>query len=174
MMDGGGQYSNSSRQHLFRQSPQLPPPSQLNLQPTNNSGFNRSNTLPPIANLPPSNHHPHPRSNYPYPPSASNGTQLPPLSSPSWGPGNHHRTSNSRDELHPSQNPHAHHQLHSQQQHSQPPAYQRSDSGRIEPAVKREMVPAQMHHQSSQGQGSAKEQEDGMPATSDFVKKLFK
>lgn len=176
---GGGQYSNSSRQHLFRQSPQLPPPSQLHLQSSNNSGFNRSNTLPPIANLPQSNHHPshsHSRSNYPYPSSSSgnNGTHLPPLPSPSWGPANHHRTSSSRDELHPSQNPHSHHQHHSQQQHSQAPAYHRSDSGRTEPAVKRETLPAQMHHQPSQSQGSAKEQEDGMPATSDFVKKLFK
>lgn len=207
-MDGSGQYRTSSRHHHpFNHSPQLPPPSQLHLSSTgadpSSSGF-RSNTLPPISSLqqqqqqqqPLANHH---RSSYSYTPSTNgtaNGTQLPPLPSPSsssWG--HHHRTSSSRDELHPAHYPpqESPHQQHPQQQQQQHHTHHRGDMPvrKDSGGVKREALPPAMHHHAEQHaahNGHAhqqaqqvqvpstpvKETEDGMPATSDFVKKLFK
>lgn len=193
-MDGYRSRHNSYAHHGGLQSPQLPPPSQLHLS-TDSSGFTRTNTLPPISNLqaPPSHHssasnsnglNGSSRSGYSYTNgNGVNGTngnhhqQLPSLpasgAGSSWG---HHRTSSSRDELHPSHYDH-------------PPPPHRSDSSSSRSnGVKRESLQGPFdrnapHHHSQQlvpetpisATGpSSKEQEDGMPATSDFVKKLFK
>ncbi|THH12549.1 hypothetical protein EW146_g7592 [Bondarzewia mesenterica] len=109
------------------------------------SSFSRSNTLPPIPNLAPN-----PQSRYPpasYHPSLQSNT-LPPLPSssspPSQLPWPSHRTSASREDLYSP----------TRQQDSKPKPYDRESSN-----------PHTQDH---------KESEDGMPPTSDFVKKLYK
>jgi osomolarity two-component system response regulator SKN7 len=160
-MEPSGQYPTiHPRQHLF-QSPQLPPPSQLTLLAPS---FSRSNTLPPIPNFP-STSQPHrfpPVAPYPNP-----HQTLPPLPSPPPSQHQHtwptlHRTSSSRDEIHPSQQHHR--------------------NIRTDLSVKHEQVSSHRpsHHDLQQQQQppvhpiKESNAEDGMPSTSDFVKKLYK
>ncbi|KZT23920.1 hypothetical protein NEOLEDRAFT_1068377 [Neolentinus lepideus HHB14362 ss-1] len=99
--------------------------------------FSRSNTLPPIPNIPANPRFP---SSYQLSPSAA--TTLPPLpSSSSWS---NHRTSSSREDVYA------------------PLRTDRQDS------VKRETRDQQPQHDHKEST------EDGMPTTSDFVKKLYK
>ncbi|TFK46622.1 hypothetical protein OE88DRAFT_875834 [Heliocybe sulcata] len=137
-MDQSGHYIPHHRQpQLFQPPPvNLPPPSQLHLPMPS---FSRSNTLPPIPNIPANPRFP---SSYQLSPPAS--TTLPPLpSSSSWSS---HRTSSSREEVY---------------------APHRSDHGRQD-SVKRETRDQQPQHDHKDTT------EDGMPTTSDFVKKLYK
>jgi osomolarity two-component system response regulator SKN7 len=149
-MEQPGQYT--SRHQLF-QPPQLPPPSQLHLPVC--SSFSHSNTLPPISNIPSTS-----SQNIRFPivsPYASSHNLQPssPTSQHAWP--SVHRTSSSRDEIHPH---HAH-----------------SDSSRHDPSVKRESGQPLAHPNDYQHQSHGKDAggpEDGMNSTSDFVKKLYK
>ncbi|KZT02387.1 uncharacterized protein LAESUDRAFT_415034 [Laetiporus sulphureus 93-53] len=135
----------SARQQLF-QSPQLPPPSSLHL-----SSFARNNTLPPISHLPSNARYPPPT--YPHPSLSNTAAQLPPppLASSSTLPWPS-RTSSSRDEL-------------------SPPLRPLSDS---RPAKRMEREDRQPAPAPQQEHAVKHEGEDGMPSTSDFVKKLYK
>ncbi|KAJ4486740.1 hypothetical protein C8J55DRAFT_23813 [Lentinula edodes] len=92
-----------------------------------------------------------------------NSSPLPPITSPPllppsqnlWGP-SVHRTSNSRDEIHP------------QVTHHQPPLLPRLDH---HPQIKREQRDSLPYHNQ---QPIPPTMEDSMPSTSDFVKKLYK
>lgn len=92
-----------------------------------------------------------------------NSSPLPPITSPPllppsqnlWGP-SIHRTSNSRDEIHP------------QVTHHQPPLLPRLDH---HPQIKREQRDSLPYHNQ---QPVPPTMEDSMPSTSDFVKKLYK
>jgi osomolarity two-component system, response regulator SKN7 len=185
-MEQPGQYSRHPGQ-LFQSSQHLPPP-QLHLPPP--SSFSRSNTLPPISNIPSasssssSSHQNHRFApvNSSYSGGSGNvhhSSVLPPLPSPS-GSSSHswpalHRMSNSREELHPSQ----------QQQHQHQQDQRHSRGERDDRPIKRESASSQsvIHHEpqppppppSQHHHTATKESnEDGMPSTSDFVKKLYK
>ncbi|EPQ57751.1 hypothetical protein GLOTRDRAFT_119791 [Gloeophyllum trabeum ATCC 11539] len=144
-MDQSGHYIPHRQPQLFQPPVQLPPPSQLHLpMPFSRSNTLPPNTLPPIPTIP-ANPRFSTSSGYQLSPSAS--ATLPPLpSASSWSS---HRMSSSRDEVYAP----SHH-------HSE----QRQDS------VKREARdhPPQPQHDHKETT------EDGMPTTSDFVKKLYK
>ncbi|KIK11144.1 hypothetical protein PISMIDRAFT_19772, partial [Pisolithus microcarpus 441] len=135
---------SSVRQHLFHSS-HLPPPSQLHLPPVSSSRSNIITTLPPLN---PSNRM------TPYRHSSSPSSWSTPL----------HRTSSSREDI-----PHSSLSIH---QNTPAPAESRQ--------FKREQLqqpppppPPPPPPQSAPSQ-SQKENDDNMPATSDFVKKLYK
>ena len=155
-------HSHQSRQQLFPQGGQLPPPSSLNLpMPT----FTRTNTLPPI----PAMSHPPPDSRYPppsYHPSLSTPTSSAGLASPttagSAAPWSGHRTSSSRDDSHST-------------------IRRRESKGKL---IDSPGPSNGVRERDSQQQGSSRGQvpsgqdqkdgDDGMNSTSDFVKKLYK
>ncbi|KAK7694095.1 hypothetical protein QCA50_003671 [Cerrena zonata] len=146
------QQQQQQQQRLF-QSQQLPPPHQL---PSYAASFSRSNVLPPISQLPQNTRYPPPSYSHP---SLSNTAPAPVLPGSSQLPFPTHRTSNSRDE------------------HSQiSPPLRHSDSrssfrDRVE-------SPRDAHHRQQPPQQESpmmkQEVDDNMPATSDFVKKLYK
>ncbi|THH20917.1 hypothetical protein EUX98_g8496 [Antrodiella citrinella] len=111
------------------------------------SSFSRNNTLPPISNLPQSQRYPPPTYSHPS------------LASPSHLPWNTtHRTSSSRDEISPPLR-------HSDSRIKYPE--QRSPR---DPPTPRQSDPPPPVAQSVKNEA----QDDNMPATSDFVKKLYK
>lgn len=141
----GPPYS-SVRQQLFH-SAHLPPPSQLHLPPVNASRSN-VNTLPPLnssSSRVSSYNHRHAS-----PPSSSWSATI-------------HRTSNSRDDTLPAQGS-LHHSpnMHSYNQPGPRPVESRQ--------LKREQPPPP----APPPQAPTKEMDDNMPATCDFVKKLYK
>ncbi|KAF7796979.1 hypothetical protein EIP86_008168 [Pleurotus ostreatoroseus] len=151
-MESSGQYSGMSQQRppLF-QTPQLPPPSQLGLS----SFASRSNTLPPLNNIQSPNAARYPPPTYSHPSLSTTAASLPPpLSSSSTLPWpSSSRTSSSRDE-----------------QQLTPPL--RSVDSREK--LQREDSRDQPSQQEQQSTPVKHEGEDGMPSTSDFVKKLYK
>ncbi|KIK91008.1 hypothetical protein PAXRUDRAFT_831203 [Paxillus rubicundulus Ve08.2h10] len=156
----GPAYS-SVRQQLFHSS-HLPLPSQLQLPPVNSSRSN-VNTLPPLnspsARMSPYSH----RHSSPTPPSS-----LP------WST-TMHRTSNSRDDVLPA--PNSLHHTHTMGQHLDTSYHQGASSSRGNGTrqMKREQLPpSQPAPSAPPPQAPSKESEDNMPATSDFVKKLYK
>lgn len=139
-----GHSSHQSRQQQLFPQGQLPPPSQLHLPMPS---FSRMNTLPPISSMPSDSRYPPPS----YHPSLSPQTGPPlPSSSSSHHPWPTHRTSSSREEVHPSR--------------------RRETKGKA--------VDVESHHERGlsvqPSQETSKDTEDGMPSTSDFVKKLYK
>ena len=137
------------RQQLFHSS-HLPPPSQLHLPPVNPSRSN-VNTLPPL-NSPSARVSPYGHRHASPPPSSS----LP------W-PATMHRTSSSRDDALPTQTS----LHHSQNMHP----YTQSGP---RPADSRQMKREQPPPSAPPPQASPKDVDDNMPATCDFVKKLYK
>ena len=145
-MDQSSQYSSMSqqRQQLFP-SPQLPPPTQLHL------GTFRNNIPPPISHIPSNGRYPPPT--YTHPSLSSTAAPLSSsLSSSTTLPWSSHRTSSSRDEISPS--------------------LRHSDS-------RSKLVDRDPPHEHSSSAShdvspTKHEGEDGMPSTSDFVKKLYK
>lgn len=144
-MDQSGHYPLQPQRPLF-QTPQLPPPSQLHLP-----SFSRNNTLPPISQIPNSSSR-YPPNSYQHP-SLSAGphpaSSLPNNSQLPWPPA--HRTSSSRDEISPALR-------HSDSRSS----LRDRDSRETPPQPQQDPTPVKH------------EGEDGMPSTSDFVKKLYK
>lgn len=139
----------SVRQQLFHSS-HLPPPSQLHLPPVNASRSN-INTLPPL-NSPSTRVSPYGHRHASPPPSSS----LP------W-PATMHRTSNSRDDALPA--PSSLHHSQSIHPYSQPGP---------RPAESRQMKREQLPPPQPPPPGPSKDVDDNMPATCDFVKKLYK
>lgn len=138
----------SVRQQLFHSS-HLPPPSQLHLPPVNASRSN-VNTLPPL-NSPSARVSPYGHRN-----------ASPPPSSLPW-PATMHRTSNSRDDALPTPSSLHHSQtIHTYNQPGPRPAEPRQ--------MKREQLPPPQPPPPA----PSKDVEDNMPATCDFVKKLYK
>ncbi|TDL24878.1 hypothetical protein BD410DRAFT_785604 [Rickenella mellea] len=146
-MDHPSQYHSShhSRQHSYSQT-QLPPSSSLHLPMPS---FSRtSNTLPPLASIPLDSRYP-PAS---YHPSLSSPTgHSLPSPTGSHHPWPTHRTSSSREEVHPLRRRESKPKLMEHDQH-----------------IERAPPPVQVP------QETPKDNEDGMPSTSDFVKKLYK
>ncbi|KAG6331562.1 hypothetical protein ID866_7528 [Astraeus odoratus] len=162
----GPPYSNV-RQHLFHSS-HLPPPSQLHLPPVSSSRSN-INTLPPLnpsSRMSPYSHrHPSP------PPPSSSSASIP------W-PSTLHRTSSSRDDILPSSSSSSSSPLH-QQQHPQGIPHHQNASRQPDQArqLKREQLPPPPPPPAPPApppQPPQKDADDNMPATSDFVKKLYK
>ncbi|KAF8121711.1 HSF-type DNA-binding-domain-containing protein [Boletus edulis] len=135
----------SSVRQLFHSS-HLPPPAQLHLPPVNASRSN-VNTLPPL-NSSSSRVSPYAHRH----PSPSSSSSLP------W-PATLHRTSNSRDDALPV---HHSHNVHPYNQPGPRPAESRQ--------MKREQPPPP----APPPQAPVKDVDDNMPATCDFVKKLYK
>jgi osomolarity two-component system response regulator SKN7 len=161
-MEQSAQYSPMhSRHHLF-QSSQLPPPSQLHLPVP--SSYSRSNTLPPITHIPPA------QQNHSFPYHSAVLPSLPPSPTSQHPWQTQHRTSSSRDEFYPPQQPNL----------------PRSDPARSSTVIVKDeanpsLRPYPVHHEPQPPAQHlplpAKEPtavEDGMPSTSDFVKKLYK
>ena len=137
------------RQQLFHSS-HLPPPSQLHLPPVNAARSN-VNTLPPL-NSPSARVSPYgPRHASP-----------PPSSSLPW-PAAMHRTSSSRDDALPT--PSSLHHPQSVHPYAQPAP---------RPAESRQMKREQPPPPAPPPQAPSKDVDDNMPATCDFVKKLYK
>lgn len=153
--------SMSQRSQLF-QSSQLPPPPQHNQLPPPGTlpslSFART-TLPPLSTL---NAARYPPSTYSHP-SLSNtaATPLSSLSSSSTLPWPSHRTSSSRDDIS---------QISPPLRHSDSRSSLRGD--RDDHHSHREPLREEPQHQ--QPPPVKHEGEDGMPSTSDFVKKLYK
>ncbi|KAG9309199.1 HSF-type DNA-binding-domain-containing protein [Chiua virens] len=144
----GPPYS-SVRQQLFHSS-HLPPPSQLHLPPVNPSRSN-VNTLPPL-NSPSARVSPY----------GHRHVSPPPSSSLTWS-GTMHRTSNSREDILPGSST-LHHPYN---QPGPRPAETRQ--------MKREQLPPpQPPPPPPHAQALSKDVDDNMPATCDFVKKLYK
>ncbi len=122
----------------------LPPPSQLHL-----NSFPRNNTLPPISHLPAASRYPPPTYTHPSLSSTASPLSGHTLSGPSTLPWSNQRSSTSRDDL---------------------PSVRRLSESRPERDMARDS--SQDHHVSSSH--VKHEQEDSMPSTSDFVKKLYK
>ncbi|KAI5122201.1 hypothetical protein M0805_002690 [Coniferiporia weirii] len=149
------------QQQLFSQGGQLPPPSSLHLPMPS---FSRTNTLPPIpamshapdARYPPPSYHPSLAT-----PTSSAGPLASPRSAGNPGsPWSTHRTSSSRDEVHPS-------------------VRRRESKGKAIDGPSpsddhRESQRASSRHQIPPQDASAKDGDDGLSSTSDFVKKLYK
>lgn len=157
-MDSSGQYSPSGmsqRQQLF-QSSQLPPPSALS-----SLSFARTNTLPPLAALSSAAAARYPPPTYSHPSlsnTAASPLPLSSLSSSSTLPWPSHRTSSSRDE-----------------QISPPLSLRHSDSrSKLVDREDQHVQQQRQEEQASTSQSVKHEGEDGMPSTSDFVKKLYK
>ena len=157
-MESSGQYNGAmSQQRPLFQTPQLPPPSQLGLS----SFANRNNTLPPLSNIQSASRYP--PQTYSHPSLSNAASQLPPpLSTSSTLPWPTHRTSSSRDD-----------QITPPLRASDPQSrdsLKRSD----ESGSARDPPPPQQQSESQQHSAVKHEGEDGMPSTSDFVKKLYK
>ncbi|KAF8582339.1 hypothetical protein K439DRAFT_1618399 [Ramaria rubella] len=137
---------------LFPSSTQLPPPSHLHLPPPHSSSF-RSNTLPPLSPLaaagssrfPPASYHPSLSSPYS---SSTTANQNP------WP---QHRTSSAREDVKPVLHP-----------HSSPNDISKGKG------PDRDMPPPPSRDRSYLDHPPPKDVDDGMPPTSDFVKKLYK
>lgn len=166
-MDQSAPYQPHHRQQLFPQGGQLPPPSSL--MPS----FSRTGTLPPLPSITQQHAHMHDRSGgahppdarYP-PPSSYHPSLATPTSSTSPASAGHppppwptHRTSSSRDEVHPS-------------------VRRRESKGKLldgpgaDDGLHEQTSSANSRH--VQPPDPPKETDDGMSSTSDFVKKLYK
>ncbi|KAI0697311.1 HSF-type DNA-binding-domain-containing protein [Cerioporus squamosus] len=112
------------------------------------NNFPRNNTLPPISHLPAAGRYPPPTYTHPSLSSTASPLSGQTLSGPSTLPWSNQRSSSSRDDL--------------------PSTRRRLSESRPEREMARDS--SQDHHVSS----VKHEQEDSMPSTSDFVKKLYK
>ncbi|KAH8117110.1 HSF-type DNA-binding-domain-containing protein [Phellopilus nigrolimitatus] len=169
-MDQSAPYQHHPRPaQLFPQGGQLPPPSALHLPMPS---FSRSNTLPPIpamshapdARYPPPSYHP----SLATPTSSAGGPLTSPASAgaPPWSASGH-RTSSSRDEVHPGMR-----RRESKGKAIDGPGP--SDSHR-EPQQGSSRHHQQQHQQLAPAQQDMqKDTDDGLSSTSDFVKKLYK
>jgi hypothetical protein len=155
-MDPNSSYSHagttSFRHQQHFQSTQLPSPAQLHLQ---NPPFSR-NTLPPIPHINSSN----------------TRFDSSPDSSPEHGWSRPHRTSNSRDELHPSALQQQQ-QLHQLTQPSSSSTSIKRESGKNQgPNMPQSQTRSTMQLKETNNKRTAVE--DSMSSASDFVKKLYK
>ena len=165
-MEQPTQYPAMHQRHQLFQSAQLPPPSQLHL-PIPSSSYSRSNTLPPITHIPPAQQtHSFPSINT-YHPGPAVLPSLPPSPTSQHPWQTQHRTSNSREEFYPQQ-PNL-----TRSEHARPPPIVKDEpNGAHRPYPLHDPQPSSQHHPLPVKESASVE--DGMPSTSDFVKKLYK
>lgn len=160
--------SHPRQQHLFPHNGQLPPPSSLNLPMPS---LPRSNTLPPLAGLshsqdaryPPHSYHPSlasPSHSHQLPSPSSSGHSAS-TSGPGPGTWSAHRTSSSRDEAHPN--------MRRRGSKSSKASNEGADGMQSQGASAPRSQNLPPPSASDQKDG-----DDGLSATSDFVKKLYK
>ena len=165
-MEQPAQYPAMHQRHQLFQSAQLPPPSQLHL-PIPSSSYSRSNTLPPITHIPPAQQtHSFPSINT-YHPGPAVLPSLPPSPTSQHPWQTQHRTSNSREEFYPQQ-PNI-----PRSEHARPPPIVKDEPNTAHrPYPLHDPQPSSQHHPLPVKESASVE--DGMPSTSDFVKKLYK
>ena len=162
--------SHTRQQNLFPHNGQLPPPSSLNLPMPS---LSRTNTLPPLAGLshsqdaryPPHSYHPSlasPSHSHTLPSPSSSGHSAS-TSGPGPGTWSAHRTSSSRDESHPDMR---------RRDSKSSKASNDGTDGLREPTQSNNVGAGRAPPPSASDQKDGGD--DGMSATSDFVKKLYK